>query len=242
MQLTGAGEFADQEILETETLWRYSIPPLNRDEFYYDGILSDVSPPQFIPLPYAESNQSNCFVRQLPGRQYGNPAFELEYGIAERESVVNVTYRVGDLLSGENVVSETELGGNRIVVPADLLSTTELFFTVSATNRNGLRTLASCLLPVYDHSPPTARITPIRPISSHPSMIKALVSLFDEFGFDDSLEIAIGTVPGEYGDDVLPWQPFDVAQINVPPAEDGDVSNLFSFPRVSYNVVILLLE
>ena len=237
VQLTGAGDFAGQEVLETQTLWRYSIPPLNRDEFYYDGTLSDVSPPQFVPLPYAESNQSDCFVRQLPGRQYSNPAFELEYEIMERESVVNMTYRVGDFLTGENVISGTELGGKRFVISAELLLGTELFFTVSATNQNGLRSLASCLLPVYDHSPPTARINPIRPISSHPSMIKALVSLFDEAGFDDSLEIAVGTVPGEYGNDVLSWQPFDVAQINTPPAEDGDVMNLFSFPRVSYTCV-----
>lgn len=146
---------------------------------------------------------------------------------------MNATYRVGDLLSGENVISETELGGKRIVIPADLLLSRELYFTVSATNRNGLRTLASCLLPVYDRSPPMARINPIRPVSSHPSMIAAFVSLFDESGFEDSLEIAIGTVPGEYGDDVLSWEPFDVGQINVSPAEDSDVMNLFSFARVS---------
>ena len=235
IRLTGAGEFADQEVLETQTLWEYSIPPLNRDEFYYEGRLADITAPLFVPLSYASADQSDCFVRQLPGRPYGNPAFELEFGLSEPESVLNITYRAGNLLNGGNVISETELGGSRIVVPHNLLPAQEVFFTVSATNLNNLQTLASCSLHVYDRSPPMARINPIRAVSSHPSKIRALVVLFDEFGLEDLQEIAIGTVPGGSGDDVLPWQPFNVTQIRTPPNMAGDVLNLFNFSRVSRN-------
>jgi len=78
-----------------------------------------------------------------------------------------------------------------------------------------------------------ARINPIRTISSHPSKIQALVVLFDEFGFDSVQEIAIGTIPGESGSDVLPWRQFDATQIDTPPDMAGNVLNLFSFSRVS---------
>lgn len=228
VQTTGAGEFAGQETLEVQTLWEYSIPPLNRDEFYYEGALLDDTPPGFIPLSYVGTDQSDCFVRQLPGRQYSNPAFELEFEVVEWQSVVNITYKVGSFEMGGNIIPETELGGKRVVVPNELIPAHRIFFTVLATNLNGGQSIASCQLPVFDRSPPMARITPVRSISSHPSKIQALVVLFDEFGLEDSLEIAMGTVPGEYGNDTLPWRPFNTALIYTPPA-----GNAFSFSRVS---------
>ena len=216
-----------------QTLWEYSVPPLNRDEFYYEGRLADTTAPLFIPLAYASADQSDCFMRQLPGRPYGNPAFELDFELAELESVVNITYRAGSFQNGANVILETELGGSRIAIPHNLLPAQEIVITVSATNANRLQALASCSLPVYDRSPPMARINPIRAISSHPSKIRALVVLFDEFGFDSVQEIAVGTIPGESGSDVLPWQQFNTSQIDLPPDLAGDVLNLFSFSRVS---------
>ena len=216
-----------------QTIWEYSVPPLNRDEFYYEGRLADSTAPLFVPLAYASADQSDCFVRQLPGRPYGNPAFELDFELTESESIVNITYRAGNYQNSANIIPETELGGSRIVIPHNLLPMQEIFLTVSATNANSLQTLARCSLPVYDRSPPMARINPIRTISSHPSKIQALVVLFDEFGFDSVQEIAIGTIPGESGSDVLPWRQFDATQIDTPPDMAGNVLNLFSFSRVS---------
>ncbi len=229
VQITGAGEFAEQEILEAQTIWEYSIPPLNRDEFYYEGSLVDSSGPVFSPLSYY--NQSDCSVRQLPWREYNNPAFELEFNVSDQQSTVNVTYKIGSFNGGGDVIQETELGGSRLVYQHELLPVKTLFITLSATNLNGLQSLATCQLPVYDRSPPLARINPIRLVSSHSSRIKALVALFDEYGFGNAQEIAIGSVPGEYGNDVQPWMPFDIGNIYLPPA--GNVMDLFSFARVS---------
>lgn len=231
VQLTGAGEFADEEIIEAEVLWQYSIPPLNRDEFYYEGSLVDSSAPMFSPLTY--SNQSDCFIRQLPWRAYDNPAFELEFEVSDRQSLANTSYRFGSFDGGGDVIPEKELGGMRVVIPHELLSATELFLTLSATNQNGVESLVSCGLPIYDRSPPLARINPIRSVTSHPSRIKALVALFDEYGIEAVQEIAVGSVPGEYGYDVQPWISFTTADIYSPPAMAGNVMNLFSFARVS---------
>lgn len=235
VQRTGAGQFAEQDVLQSDTVWQYSIPPLNSDEFYYQGMLADTTPPMFIPLPYVPT--TDCSVRQLPGREYNNPAFEIEFEVIDDQSTLNFSYSVGTYLNGENVLGRTELGGKRLVVPHRLLLEEELFFTIIARNLGNTESFASCVLPdgvYYDRSPPFARINPIRPISSHPSQIEALVVLFDEYGFGAPQEIAIGLVPGETGINVLPWTPFDVNPINSPP-NDSDVLDLFSFGRVSYN-------
>ena len=235
VQLTGAGEFADQEIRETNTLWEYSIPPFNRNEFYYRGLLTDQTPPLFTPLEYTV-DQSECFVRQLPGRFFNNPAFEIEFNVTDPESLLNVSYRVGTFVNGNDILEKTELASNRIVVPDELISGEDIFFTISAENLNGDESFATCKLPgdtYYDRSPPQARIVPIRQVSSHPSMIQALVVLFDEVGFDDSQEIAIGSVPGVDGDDVLGWRVLNASLTMIRPNENGDILNLFSFGRVS---------
>ena len=240
VQRTGAGQFAEQEILQSDTVWQYSIPPLNSDEFYYQGTLADTTPPLFIPLPYAPT--ADCFVRQLPGRNYNNPAFEIEFEAVDDQSTLNVSYFVGTYLNGDNVLRRIELGGKRLVVPHFLLPEEELYFTIVVRNLGNVESFASCVLPdgvYYDRSPPFARINPIRPISSHPSQIEALIVLFDEYGFGVSQEIAIGLVPGESGIDTMSWTPFDVNSINLPP-NASDVMDLFSFGRVSYNTATII--
>ena len=44
-QTTGAGEFATEEILQTDALWHYTILSFNQDEFYYRGSLTDETRP-----------------------------------------------------------------------------------------------------------------------------------------------------------------------------------------------------
>ena len=234
VQRIGAGQFAEQEILQSNTVWQYSIPPLNSDEFYYQGTLSDATPPQYTPLVYSPA--SDCFVRQLPNRDYNNPAFEIEFEVTDHQSVLNLTYFVGTFLNGQNVLGKTELGGKRIVIPHYLLPEEDIYFTIVARNLENVESFASCTLPdgvYYDRSPPLARINPIREISGHPSQIEALVVLFDEYGFDVPQEIAIGLVPGESGTDVMPWTQFDASSIGTQPSIVNDVMDLFSFGRVN---------
>ena len=229
-QTTGAGEFTTEEILQTDTLWYYTIPSLNRDEFYYQGLLTDESPPQFTPLPYANSE---CYIRQLAVGDFYSPLFEIEFDVSEPQGLMSTAYQVGSATKTDDIIGNSELVGSRIVIPHQLIPASPIHVTVTATNLNGDRTLATCSVPSYDRSPPLARISPIRAVSSHPSKILALFSLFDEFGLDTPLQVAIGTVPGEYGDDVMGWMNFNLSTITTPPPENGDVLNRFSFKRVS---------
>ncbi len=230
LRLTGG--VAQQETLQTNTLLRYSIPSFNRSEFYYEGTLDDSTPPLFTPLSYS-NDQSDCFVRQLPGRLYDNPAFELEAEIFEPDSLLKIFYQVGTTENNDDVIDKTEIGGSRIIVPSRLESEENLYFTISARNLNGVESFATCVIgSYYDRSPPLARVLPIRSVSSHPSKIRALVSLFDEAGFQGQQEVAIGTVPGESGDDVMAWRLWEVSLLTTPPVDGGDPINLFSFGMV----------
>ena len=227
-----AGSSDQPELLQTNVEWEYSIPPLHRDEFYFQGSLSDTTPPVYV----AVGSEEACFVRQLPGRLHDNPAFEILYDVSDGESMVFVTLGVGSYEHSNDVVPTVELGGNGgLTVFNGLLPAIRLYFTITATNLNGLQSFASCSLShFYDRSPPLARINPVGTVSSNPSAILALVVLFDEFGLLESQEVAIGRLPGRLGDDVLPWTPFNTSLISTPPAANGDILNLFSFGRVSH--------
>lgn len=230
VQVTGAGEFVSEEILQADTLWYYSIPPLNRDEFYYQGSLVDESPPEFTTLSYSESE---CYVRQLALGDVHSPMFEIEFSISEPQGLMRTGFQIGSAPKRDDIIEYTELAGSRIVIPHQLIPATPIHVTVTATNLNGEKALATCSMQSYDRSPPLARISPIRPVSSHPTKISALFSLFDESGIDTPLHVAIGTVPGDFGNDVMDWMTFDISAITTPPLDNGGALNSFSFRRVS---------
>ena len=235
------------ELLQTNTEWSYSIPPLNRDEFSFEGTLVDSTPPTLTtPLPNFGSLDSNrgCFVRQLPERDYENPALEVLFDAIDAESVVDLTLEVGTFENADDVITGINLGAGKggggavggVTIYNGLVPAVELFFTVTATNQNGLRTSGGCGFPeshAYDRSPPLARINPIATVSSHPTQIRALLVLFDEFGLSEVQELAVGRVRGQQGTDALPWQPFNTSLINTPPADNGNVMTRYSFGRVS---------
>jgi hypothetical protein len=228
------GGSAEPELLQTNIEWEYSVPPLSRDEFFFQGILPDLTPPFFTNLAV---NKEACFVRQLPGRFHSNPAFEIMYDVSDEQSMLNVMLSVGTYENADNVLPSVELGGNRgLTVYHGLAPAQQLFFTVSATNQNGLSSLASCSLPndqFYDRSPPLGRINPIGAVSSHPDTIQALVVLFDEFGLTEVQEIAIGRLRGSEGAEILPWTSFNISQISTRPLTSEGVLDLYSFGRVS---------
>ena len=228
---SGLGAASSDEVLETDIVWTYSIPPLRQDEFYYEGVLRDNTPPVFTPVV-----QADCWVRQLPGKDYNNPAFELFVLAGDPEGRPDLKIGVGTSSDADNVMPYQDFRGDMVTLYQPLQAAVELFFTVVATNRDALQSRASCTFPgghYYDRSPPQARVTPIRTVSSHSSQVQVLISLFDEFGLEEFQQIAVGRVPGGLGADVLSWTPFNVSLIQTPPVETEQVLDQFSFGRVS---------
>ena len=235
VQLTGAGTFAGQEVLTSSSQWQYSIPSVHRNEYDYEGVLVDPSAPVFTPMTY-DPQRLGCYIRQIPGRVFTSPAFELEFNLTDPQSLLGVTFSVGSSEgTGEYVPVAMVLGGMRVVVPWHVAPATQLHATVVAVNLDGLESVAKCSLPIFVSSPPLARINPIGLLSSHPTRIEALLVMFDEYGLSSTQQVAIGTVPGAYGSDVMPWTTFNTTVVTTPPPMGLGTSalTLFSFPRVS---------
>ena len=229
IQVTGAGEFAGEDVLDSQLLWHYFVPHVDRNEFYYEGLTADVTAPRMISLPYSKGE--DCFVQQLDGLFPKSPAFEVEFVVEEPECQPTFFYKAGLYEQGGSIIPQTELEGLRAVIPHNLLPASRIFVTLTARTCNGLDdVIGICTIPVYDRSPPLAVVTPISPVVSNPSNFVALVSLFDEYGLEDEQAVAIGTVAGEKGDDIVPWKLLSLSAITTKPAGSG--LQLYSFPRV----------
>lgn len=224
------------ETIDNQRHWYFSMTLVNRTEFSYEGSYSDPTLPLFSSPSYY--NGGTCYVQQLAGRKYNNPAFELEFNVDDKESSVDIFYTVGTFDFGSDVIPKTKIQGGRIVVPHFLLPARKLYFTISATNANLNISVATCQLPIYDRSPPLAHVIPISTTTSHPNKFIVLLSLFDESQLADVQEIALGSVAGEEGNDILDWQEFNSTLISITPTESG--LGLYSFPMVGLIHVLLI--
>lgn len=227
VQQTGVGEGQEvEQEVESSILWRYSIPPVARNEYWYTGRTSDDTAPVFSsPLPNV--TDSRCAVRQLPWRLPVNPTFELYFQVCDAESVSNVSLEVKAVGSGAVLIPTTQLRGLKFTSPHSLPHGESLRFTLTAENSQGLSATTSCELPFYDQSPPLARITPRQTASSHPSQLEALLTLFGQFELSEVQEVAVGTRAGADGHDIMDWEEFSTALLSTPPAGAA-----FSFGRV----------
>lgn len=227
VRITSTGTTPTEEVIDSQILWQYLVPSVNRNEYRYAGTTPDPSLPSLLPLPYSDS--ASCFVRQLSGRSYANPAFELEIYLSEPQGIPNISYRVGTYEHGDDVINDVEIAGARVVVPHSLIPAQQVYVTVEVTNQIPGSSVGECAMPVYDRSPPLARVVPIRPLTSRPDQFEVLLSLFDEYGLEDIQYIAMGAVAGEHGNDIADWQAINVTHlINTPPASDP-----YAFSRVS---------
>ena len=229
LQQTGFGEEEGEEVLESATLWQYSIPPVNRNEYVRQISTADTSAPHFSDL--AEGEGINCSVRQLPWRLHDYPAFELDFKVKDPDSLLSVELIVLATRTGDTLLRRPHLRGPHVVGSYNLTGTEMVEFVLVARNLQGLTSTSQCSLLRYDRSPPLGRITPSHLVSSHPSRLEALVVLFDEYGLDAVQQVAVGTVSGEYGSDVMDWRDFSIALLQTPP-----ISHAFSFRRVSVSV------
>ena len=227
IQRSGVGSEASEEVLESDVAWSYSIPYVNlEDEFHYIGTSKDTTPPVFLTLPY--KTDTSCNIRQLHGREYSNPAFEIEFGLEDSEGLFDIQFMIGTYENGDDVLKSHLLRGNRLVKSHSLSFDENLIATILATNQNGLSSSTKCTLTNYDSSPPQARVIPFSDTTSHPNQFQVLLVLFDQYGITDDMEIAVGTTSGIEGNDLLNWTTLQTNRINQIINDEK-----FSFLRVS---------
>ena len=59
---------------------------------------------------------TGCHVTQLEGRDYTEPAFNIEFGVADDRSEVELSYCVGTFSGGCDVIDHEPLGGGSTIV------------------------------------------------------------------------------------------------------------------------------
>ena len=62
------------------------------------------------------SSSEPCRVVQIEGRDYTEPAFNIEFGVADDRSEVELSYCVGTFSGGCDVIDKEPLGGGSTIV------------------------------------------------------------------------------------------------------------------------------
>ncbi|KAI0241220.1 hypothetical protein LSAT2_032838 [Lamellibrachia satsuma] len=114
-----------KKTLINKLIWRSRSSPITKNLFNYNDAEPDTSLPDFGmyseagPRPPDKSERKRravgsssgaCQVVQLEGRDYTDPAFNIEFGVADDRSEVELTYCVGTFSGGCDVVDNEPLG------------------------------------------------------------------------------------------------------------------------------------
>ncbi|OWF46933.1 Delta-like protein 1 [Mizuhopecten yessoensis] len=218
------------------SLWSYTTPTIKRNIFTTPMISSDSSPPEFPPNSVSSrrkrSSPKGCLVEQVKFRSPLDAAFKLEVSTLDETSQVKLVYAIGTQHGGTNVVDWTDMGGASLLVPTnDLPSGVPLYWTVKASNTQGLQAFSYCTLPTYDTSIPDGRIDPSYKFSSHPNKLSGTVVVFDDSTLEKSHEKAIGFSSGKYGSELVHWGSLDIDKTSIRDGVDNDLK-YFSVPRI----------
>ncbi|KAK3609657.1 hypothetical protein CHS0354_035942 [Potamilus streckersoni] len=195
-------------------IWRYSTPTIKKNIIDSFDKEEDSSPPQIgNPVKNAVGRRSigssqddhQCQVRQLPNRDYTEPAFSIAVEAADDRSEVKLFLDVGTMPGGQDVLNQKQLGGPKTEL-TELLSPAgqPLYFTVWAENSAGNRARATCQLPTYDITLPSGRFTAEFVRTSNPSTLKATVVVFEDSALT-SAHVGVGFGMDIYGEQVVPW-------------------------------------
>ncbi|XP_078616233.1 uncharacterized protein LOC144884654 [Branchiostoma floridae x Branchiostoma japonicum] len=195
-------------------LWHYETPPIEKNIFNKGLPERDPSPPTFRKFKFDTAATVNigrraaitthCEVQQIAGRDFVEPAFQLEVAAEDDVSQVKLTYNVGTYRGGSDVVSNEGLGGPSNVVFKKMKGGVPLYFTVTGTNSGGGNAKVTCQLPTYDVTLPGGRVTPDFLSTSHPSILRASAVAHDDSVIRLKRE-GVGYGRKVYGDQVVPW-------------------------------------
>ncbi|XP_077992165.1 uncharacterized protein LOC144446291 [Glandiceps talaboti] len=223
-----------RKVLINKVLWEYTTPMISGTLLDIGDLEPDNTPPVF--KPFVESpfdlfseegggaagfkrrhaigerdiviNQG-CTVRQLEGRDYTDPAFELELAVEDDRSEVDLSFCVGTYKGGCDILKDQPMGGFSTIVSQVLRGGVPFYFTVTAVNSAKVTTKATCEIPTYDVTLPGGRVTPDFRSTSHPSILKASAVALDDSVISQREE-AVG-----FGLDVLGYQVSDWAEFDI---------------------------
>ena len=210
------------------TIFEYKVPLINKNIYNKHSLDKDIEPPQLMPRTVnlqhdfdSDTPESvreerevseTCLVRQVIGRPYYDTAFRLDIYAWDPLSDVKYSYAIGTHSGGTNLANWTEMGGNSLLAPAKLPGGIPLYWTVKATNSEGLEATAQCSLNTFDSTQPYGRVEHSYKFSSHPTKLSASVVVFDDSPLVNTHYKAVGFSPGQYGSQFVDWQELNLDQ------------------------------
>ena len=105
-----------------------------------------------------------------------------------------------------------------------------LYWTLRATNNQGLESFRECMLNTYDNTVPDGRVDPSYEYSAHPDTLSATVTTFDDSPLMNTHLVAVGYSPGQFGNEVVAWQTFNLSDSSKRQDITGDLKH-FSEPK-----------
>ncbi|XP_070573688.1 uncharacterized protein [Ptychodera flava] len=169
---------------------------------------------------YSQMHERGCYVKQIEGRDYTDPAFELTLAVEDDRSEVEMTFCVGTFKGGCDIMRNEPMGGPSVIVAKILRGGVPLYFTVTAVNSAKASTKTVCQISTYDSTLPAGRVTPDFLSTSHPNILRASSLALDDSPILHRQE-AIGFGESIFGDQVFPWTDFDLDK-NAHEVEIGD--------------------
>jgi hypothetical protein len=226
---------SEKRTVYSKDLWSYQTPALDRNMFDYTNHHHDLSPPNvdsiFSDNPEEQTDKNICYVRQLPGRSFRDPAYEIAVSVSDDISSVKMSYFIGTIAGGNDALEERLIRGSMVTVPGSLINGVWLYFTFVAENLQGVKSYGTCEIPSYDITPPTGWILPPYHLSSHPSFLSAVAMVTDDSPLQDSQLVAVGLGAGHYGDQQLAWSSLATSQFSTEPDTSLDPLKGFGHPQ-----------
>ncbi|XP_070573761.1 uncharacterized protein [Ptychodera flava] len=206
-----------QKVVVDKLLWSYTTRQIEANIFNRGDLDPDRSPPTFTTVARgkdtflsgdgkkrAPAHVTDCVVKQVPGRDHLDPAFELAIAVADEKSEVDLTFCVGSYKSGCDLVNNQPMGGPAVVIAQVLPGGVVTHFTVKATDSAGNMAMATCSLPTYDVTLPGGRVTPDFYSTSRPDVLRASAVVYDDSPLVSQKE-GIGFGYGIFSDQIIPW-------------------------------------
>ena len=210
------------------TIFEYKLPSIKKNIFNKHSLDKDISPPELLPRTINLHDNfgpdtfgfdrdereipETCMVRQVMGRPYYDTAFRLDMYAQDSVSDVKLSYAIGTHSGGTNVADWAEMGGYSLLAPAKLPGGIPLYWTVKATNSEGLEATAQCSLNTFDSTLPDGRVEHSYKFSSHPTKLSASIVVFEDSPLDNIHYKAVGFSPGQYGSQFVDWQELNLDQ------------------------------
>ncbi|XP_046562951.1 uncharacterized protein LOC124271844 [Haliotis rubra] len=215
-----------RKTLYNAVIWRYSTSSTRKRLIDTGKKEEDKSPPQFLNYvdntggsgrqKRAVSTSRSCLVRQLPNRDYTEPAVEIAIAAQDDRSQVQIFVDAGTKPGLSDVLRQSSLGGPSAIITQRFPSNghgVPVFFTVYGENSAGARTAVTCSIPTYDVTPPGGRLTAEFSSTSNPAELMGNVVVYEDSDLIKS-SLGVGLGRGIYADETIAYNSVNLKDRN----------------------------